>query len=289
MRPTPSTVNTTREQRDDVHDRRAPDARGHPQPRLLPAGPALTTGPERIRMTRAYRPRRRARRGRGRRHVFNARLRAITEAADTRGEWESGVELHRARPPAADQRRAGQGRGQRGLLVRLRPLLCARSGARNLEEEKGRVHRVRARAGDLGSRRTRSTPGSSTRCRRSRRGDLHPKVFDAIHRDGNMLAATPTNGARDALDFLKAARRDREAVQCGLRLSRSYERTRARANTHRPLPGRERAARHRQRQVLDRCRRPAGPISCSPSSTISPRARSAASVRAAATGDGPRC
>ena len=111
----------------------------HPQSRLVPAGLALTTTEAaRDDAPRTHSPRRAARR--------QLALTACARAADVGdrrlaalAKWQAGTNYTAAcaapQPTTVAER---QGRGQRSLLVRLRPLLRARPGARDLESRASR-------------------------------------------------------------------------------------------------------------------------------------------------------
>ncbi len=86
-----------------------------------------------------------------------------------------------------------------------------------------------------------------------RRGDLHSKIFDSIHQDGNMLAAESNDEQARALQlaFFRKHGVTEAAIQCGLRFRRGRAERGARDVAHRPLRSCQRAVDHRQWHVLD--------------------------------------
>ena len=119
------------------------------------------------------------------------------------------------------------------------------------KQNKARVHRVRAHAGDLGS-----VPRQHARLyytlQALGRDDLHPKVFDAIHRDGNMLAADTDEEARAMhLAFLKQHGVSEKQFNAAYDSPEVAKQRETRADAHRPLRSRQRPDHHRERHVFD--------------------------------------
>ena len=188
-------------------------------------------------------------------------------------------ELPEGRARAAHQRRARQGRSRRSVLVRLRPLLPARSRDRVVAQQgQAAVRRVRARAGDVERHAAHARARCSTPPKRSASSTtLHTTIFREIHVDND-----PLNTRRQDHGVLQEARRQPGGIPEGVRIVRGGVEAAARGLPQPPLPDQLRADGDRQRQVHHRRRRwPAASRSCSSSSTSSPRMSTAAEQPAA--------
>ena len=167
--------------------------------------------------------------------TLNACARAAepATAASALSKWQAGTNYKLAAGAAAHQRRRRQGRGRRGLLVRLRPLLRARPGARDAGKPSKPAYVEFVRVPVIWGPVHRQHAKLYYTLQALHRPELHTKVFDAIHQQGLPLSARDEVEARaHAVRLPQSRGRDREGIQRRLRLDVGGVQRAARRGTH---------------------------------------------------------